>query len=313
MHRNPFALAGGAVVALVVVLVVAVAAGYVIFGSFLVVSDHATYHSNATHVDDVDYDAVVANAETAGYDVDTYWVNAKQTPGPGVHPDGLPELSAAYGESYRVRDVDFPYDDPRGGGEGDLTMSAGYDADGDSRVALVPEGPAYAVDPDELPSEEWLRTRLTLAFEIDDRTAAAYVTDLKLAAREGEDTPRVSVTEPPSYATVHRHLTERATNVTTTKPRGEGTFQSVFLEDGDVLARVTYVVPNSEIVHREGNVDYEVKLDRLGGTYLRVTLPAGAEVPEATYRETFREMFADLGLDPAVVDRFTFEYTAGNW
>ncbi|MFC7047187.1 hypothetical protein ACFQH6_18880 [Halobacteriaceae archaeon GCM10025711] len=302
MANGPLKLLAVAVVAILVV----VAAAYGLFAFILVSSDHATYWSNGTNYQDVDYDSVLGNAQDAGYRVDgPYYVNAKQID--GYRPD-VPALDERFGDDYVVQFVTLYYSETKY-----IEVSPAGDG---SRVAFFDDTrdfeQPYTVR--NLPPDDWLVDRFTLVFDMDGATAQRYVDDLKADIGEGEsDIPMLQVSESVTFARAYDQFQSESTNVSVRLPQGEGTLVEAYSTDGQDTATVAFVVPNSEIVMERGDARYIVKVDRLGGMHLEIRLPAGEELAEDEYRSAFRELFDDLGIPPERADDFEFDYSPGNW
>lgn len=151
----------------------AAASGISIAGCLgIISSDRARYFSASTiSVDDFDYDATKATAETAGYTVDgPYYGTLKET-SVGFHPDGIDELDAQFGTDYRVDHVVFHYSST-------TRVTAGFREDSDTELHLRDERAWMGPDPflpEYLPDEDWLIERLTLLFDIESERAREYV------------------------------------------------------------------------------------------------------------------------------------------
>jgi hypothetical protein len=111
---------------------------------------------------------------------------------------------------------------------------------------------------------------------------------------------------------------EEATNSVfdTQNARGEGGCSEIFYNEGNKTGKIDYIVPNTEISHREGWHTYIIKIDRTGSMYLKIKLgpnSAGETIPEEEYRNVFKKMFEDLGLPQEKLDRLPFNYSGYVW
>lgn len=270
-------------------------------------ANSAYYHASGPNVD-VDYDAVVAAARDAGYTVDgPYYVGTKD-PASGFHPAGIPELDDRLGPEYRVFGVTFFYTQV-------VFLELWFPAGDDPATASVFDDRIVDgnFDVTSLPPDDWVVPRLTLAFEMGADRARAYVAALKDEINDGTDAPSVEVTEDPAFPRTYDSLTDDATDDSGSETSGDGWYEVTFYREQTRVATVDFVVQSTKVVHRRDEHVYTVKLDRLGGFNLTIELPPGEEIPEAEYRSVFRQMFADVGLPPAVVDDLTFEYTPTVW
>ncbi|AUX07921.1 hypothetical protein AArcSl_0266 [Halalkaliarchaeum desulfuricum] len=129
----------------------------------------------------------------------------------------------------------------------------------------------------------------------------------------GTRTPSIDASDPVTFQRAYAHMEAERTDVEGSGTGGDGWYTERSLRDGVQFADVDFVVQSLAVVHRDGDREYRLKFDRLGGFNLRIVLPAGEEIPEDEYRETFRRMFADAGLDPDHVDELSFEYTRSMW
>lgn len=269
-------------------------------------SDAAYYWSDPGQVGsgDADYEAVDSNARETGYTVEEpYYVNGRE-PG-GIHPEGIGHLDEWLGPDYRVYGFGFYHSPP-------VLLSVGLA--GGTTLAVYDDRTVMDDFPVEsFPSEEWLVERIRLSFDVGEETAATYAADLREQVVEGTQTPRIDVSEPVTFPAVYAHFEDERTDAIGSETSGDGWYAETSLRDEDRFAEVDFVVQSLAVVHRDGNREYRLKLDRLGGFNLRIELPAGEEIPETEYREVFREMFEDVGLDPEHVDGMEFEYTSSIW
>ncbi|MEF8780006.1 MAG: hypothetical protein V5A46_04955 [Haloferacaceae archaeon] len=254
--------------------------------------------------DDAGYETVRSNASEAGYAVEEpYYVNARE-PG-GIHPEGTPALEERLGPDYRVYGFAFYHTPP-------VFLSVGVT--GGTTLAVYDDRTVTGdFDVESFPPEEWLLERIRLSFDLTAETAATYAADLREQVVAGTQTPRIDLTEEVTFPAVYAFLEAERADVEGSETGGDGWYVETSLRDGDRFAVVDFVVRSLAVVHRDGNRTYRLKLDRLGGFNLRIELPAGEEIPEPEYREVFRRLFEDVGLDPDHVDGLTFEYTGSIW
>lgn len=291
------------VVGVVAGVVLAAVAAYAGFGLLLVSSDRATYYAAGQPLG-ADYDAVLASARDAGYDVTgPLYVNARRPI--GVHPDGVADLDARYGDDYRLFSIGTHYSN-----ETYLWVDLATGG-GPPRVGLGSTTAAPGAI--QVPPRDWLADRIAATFAVDDATAGDYADRLARAAgNDGDVSPSIPVDESLRFADLYASLRDSDPVPAVDPSRGEGFVGETF-ETPAGAVEVTFVVRNSEVVHTVDGVRYVVTVDRAGGVRLEATTRAGREVPEDVLRAEFRDVFADLGLDPDAVDRFEFDYSAGNW
>lgn len=270
--------------------------------------DHAAYSTAGDSLPDVEYDAVLGRARDAGYAVDgPYYVNAKRALG---RPLEVPALVEQFGTDARVLLVQFTYSATRFF-EADFTAS-----DSGVRLAFFDDelGFEQPFRPTNLPPDEWLTDRFGLLFGASAADAADVLAGVKAAAAEtSENFLTHSVDRSTALADVHRSFASAATSVTTSETHGDGWVNQTYTTGTAPLGEFSVVVPSARIVSRDGGHEYTVKLDRLGGCWLLVTLAAGETIPESEYRGVFREMFEALGLPADRIDEYDFEYTPSNW
>lgn len=269
-------------------------------------SDSAYYWSEPGRVgaDDPGYESVLSNALEADYAVEEpYYVNARD-PG-GIHPEGIGALDERLGPDYRVYGFAFYHTPP-------VFLSVRV-AGGTSLAVYDDRTVMGEFDVASFPPEEWLVERILLSFDLTTETAATYAADLREQVVAGTQTPRIDLTEAVTFPAAYAFIEDERTGVEGSETSGDGWHGETSLRDGDRFAVVDFVVQSLAVVHRDGNRRYRLKLDRLGGFNLRIELPAGEEIPESEYREVFRRLFEDVGLNPDHVDGLAFEYTGSIW
>lgn len=269
-------------------------------------NDSAHYWSDPgqTTEADADYETVRANAEAAGYTVEApYYVNSK-TPG-GIHPTGIAELDTRFGPDYRIFGFSF-YHTP--------DVSLNISLTGGLTVGLHDERilmEDFLID--AVPPENWIVDRLRRSFDISESDARVFAADLREQVVAGIEIPQIDLTATVTFPSVYDYIRDNRDAVSGSQTSGGGWYNEISYRNESRFADVAFVVQSLEVIHHDGNREYRLKLDRLGGYTLEITLPAGDEIPEAEYRETYRQLFADVGLDPDHVSERTFEYTGSIW
>lgn len=272
-------------------------------GCSMLGADHASYWSDSAQVD-ADYDSVLATARDAGYTVvEPYYVG--DTRARGIHPEGFGSFDERFGPDYRVFGFTF-YPESTVFVEFWLT-------DDVPTVTLGDERGTDEFDIASIPPESWLIERLTLAFDVDEDDAREYAADLRGQAAEGTSNPKVGIDAPVTFDRVYEAIETERTDVTASATGGDGWYREISNRDGQRFVTVDFVVQSMEIRREDGDRTYVLKLDRLGGFYLQVTLPVGEEIAEDEYRSVFRQLFEDVGLPPDVVDDLSFEYSSSVW
>ena len=295
---------------LVLIVLVPVALFYGSFIFVLIYSDQAHYYSEGTNLGSLEYyDLVVSNAREAGYKTEIYYVNAKEKEAHGLYPGAIEGLDPRMGSDYQVNNLDFYYSNSSG-------LSVSFSKNGDSTVSFWNEDPLAKYRAEDLPEREWLVKKFKIMFGLSEEEIETY-----LPTEEWETSDiffdRVIVTEPLNFAATRRHFVEDATDSTfDMQTSGEGGCSETFYSEGNKIGSINYVVPNTEISHKEGWHTYTVKIDKLGGLYLEVNLgpnSAGKTIPEDEYRAVFKRMFADLGLPQEKLDDLKFHYFGYVW
>jgi hypothetical protein len=273
-------------------------------GCSILGADHATYWSDSGQFE-VDYDAVMAAAREAGYDVEEpYYVNAEESR--GVHPDGLTDLDEQFGPDYRVFGFARYHTET-------VFLEVSLTGEQPSASLFDDRGTVEGIPVDSVPPETWLTKQFTLAFDVSETDAREYAAALREQAAEGTDIPRIEVSEALDFPAFYGAIESERTDVLGSETGGDGWYNETSLLDDQRFATVSFIVQSMAIVHRDGSRTYRLKLDRLGGFNLEVRLPVGEEIPEEEYRDVFRQMFEDVGLPPETVDGLTFEYSPSVW
>lgn len=298
---------------LIIILLVILVPIVLFYGSFaltLIYYDQAYYYSEGTNLGSSEYyDRVVAKAGESGYKTEIYYVNAKENEIPNLRPGAIEGLDPRLGSDYLVNSLDIYYSNSS-------WISISFINNQKSSVSFHNDGLTAENRSEELQNREWIAQKLKIVFGLNENEIAAY---LPAEDRERDDIyfNEVTVNKTPDFAAIRKHLLEEATNSTfDAQTSGEGWCQETFYNDSQKIGRIDYIVPNTEISHREGWHIYTVKIDRLGGLSLKVSLGPGSSgntIPEDEYRAVFKRMFSDLDLPPEKVDELKFEYTGGAW
>lgn len=273
-------------------------------------SDHARYYNvSDISVEDFDYDATKQAAEAADYTVDGPYYGTLKEP-TGIHPDGLSDLDARFGDDYRVDHVVRHYTPS-------TRVVAGFRPDGPTELYLRDERAWTSADPfrpEYMPPANWLREWLTLLFAIDTTRADEYVQELvDVITAEETDLPSIEVAEEVTFDAVYQFLTREHTSTTATHSQGAGWHVVTYTRDDTQLADVAYRLQSTKVSQERGQATYVVQFDPLGGVGLEITLPAGETIPESERRDVFREQFSAIGIPPDLVNDVEFEYVASMW
>jgi len=271
-------------------------------------ADHAAYSTAGDTIEGVDYESVQSRAREAGYTVDgPYYVNAKREIGRELT---VPVLTEQFGTDARVVLTQFTYSATRFF-EVDFTVSGS-----DVRLAFFDDALDFEQPfrPTNLPPDEWLGEQFALLFGLSASATAGLVADVKSAAAgTSEHFLTYRVDRETDLAAVHGAFAERATSVTTSETYGDGWANQTYADERGDFGQFSVVVPSVRIVTTDAGHEYVVKLDRLGGLWLLVTLEPHGTIPEDEYRGVFRRMFEAVGLPAERVDEYDFEYTPSNW
>ena len=294
------------VVVAVVGTVVAVAAGYALFAGVLIGADVASYTSDGVTVSDLAYEDALAGADAAGYDVERVGSS-------GFHPAGINELDADLGPDYEAFRVTFDH-------SASTRLSATFYAEeGLTVVTLFADDAGADLTVEDLPPEEWLLDRLTLLFEMDDATAAAYVDKFETAVSTGDptepgaSTPSVEVDEPVAFRTAYDDLTTRATAVDATATPGSGWHERVYRAGDERLGSAEFVLSRAIVTHEVDGYTYRVHVDYHGGVAVDAQTRASREFEADAVRAAFREIFEAMGIPPKTADHVQFSYRGSVW
>ncbi len=268
-------------------------------------TNYAVYWSESTQLP-VEYDTVLAQARTAGYDVEApYYVNSKTQR--GIHPTGLPALTQQFGPDYRIFGIQFWETE---------TVYLEIGLSGDTPTAGLVDTrrePFGSFPPAAAPRQDWLVDRLRTIFALTENQARAHAEALITQIAEGTSLPQVTIDASVTVTRAYTDIADRRDAVTGSSTGGDGWYTETAQQAGQTIATVTIIVTSAQIRTRVQRQRYILKLDRLGGLYLRVELPAGEEIPESTYRAQFRELFDAVGLPAETVDNVAFEYEPSIW
>lgn len=284
----------------------------VIYASFafaLISLDNASYYSEGRNLKNMDYNQVMANARQAGYVVDgPKFIDSELHEAEGIWSPDVSQVRSYLGNNFWVRSINYYF--PEG-----MSMDLRFE-NGTTQVSLYNETlQSTGVEgsgTDQLPDDGIIRARLRAVFRINDGEAQTHVLRLKNSIGN-ESSPTIEITRQPDFNSAYddmKIISDRFTFMATT---GTGLTRQVFYEDNRPVGSITYVVQNSRIIHRENGNDYIVRIDPKGGVKLEVRLSIETEIPEEDYRNTFRKMFSELGLDPGEVADFEFEYASLIW
>lgn len=148
---------------------------------------------------------------------------------------------------------------------------------------------------------------------MEEAGARSYVEAFKDTISEGTANPSVEIEESPAFPRTYESLTDDATSTTASDTYGDGWYELTLFRGEERISAIDFVVQSTKVILHRGEHEYTIKIDRLGGFNLTIELPPQEEIPEEEYRLVFREMFANIGLPPDVVDELTFEYTPTVW
>jgi hypothetical protein len=282
----------------VAVLSVVAVVGYGLFGLILVSFDESAYTANTTTA--YNYDAVLVDAETEGYHVRT--VDSS-----GYHPEGVDALDASLGDDYELTRV--VYTDHN---DSELWITVYDEASGTTELAFYTAAPGPATYNDL--NETWLINHLTVAFGIDEATAAGYVDEMRSRINDGES-PSVEVPDYDlQFAAVYERFEADGDPTVRTELPGQGGLQYLYNDTtSDHRGRLHLVVGRAEITAREDGRRYTLNVDRLGGIGVTVRDRAHQEIPDAELRADVRALFERVGLPPEAADELTFQYDGSVW
>lgn len=281
---------------------------YGLVALILIFSDHAYYWASGKNLGEIDYDEVISNAKKAGYTVDgPYYVNTKQKI--GLHPSNIRDLDERLGEDYRIHLVKFYYTE-------DSFFEAILPSDhvGETSISFFNESKDLLTpfEVKRLPPDSWIAEKLKLMFVFDEQKAQHYLTQLKDSINRDHEPeiviPEIVITEMPNLLTVYNTFKETSSNSSFYPSVGEGWCKETFYLENKKIGAIDYIVPNVRIIHRDKGHEYMIKIDRLGGASLQITLGVGEKIPEEEYRGVFKDMFVNLGLSSKKVDEFEFTY-----
>lgn len=298
---------------LIILLLVVLVPIVLFYGSFmfmLIYYDQAGYYSEGTNLGSPEYyDRVVANAQETGYKTEVYYANAKEKEIYGLRPGTIEGLDPRLGSDYLMNSLSIYYSNSS-------WISISFLSGQESSISFYSEDSLAKYRPEDLPEREWIVQKFKIIFGMNEEEVEAYLPEENWEVND-IFFDQVTVTEPLDFAATHKYLVEEATNsIFDAQTSGEGSCTETFYNESQKIGDIYYIVPNTEISHRGGWNVYTVKIDRLGGLYLKVSLGPGSSgktIPEDEYRAVFKRMFADLGLPPEKVDEFGFEYSGGNW
>jgi len=290
----------------VVGTLVAVAAAYAIFAGVLIGADVASYTSDGVTVSDLAYEDALDGADAAGYEVERVGSS-------GFHPAGIDELDADLGPGYEASRVTFDHS------ASTRLWATFYAEEGITVVTLFADDAGADLTVGDLPPEAWLVDRLTLLFEMDEATAAAYVDEFQTAVSTGDptepgaSTPSVEVDEPVAFRTAYEDLTARATAVDATSTPGSGWHERVYHAGDERLGSAEFVLSRATVTHEVDGYTYRVHVDYHGGVAVDAQTRASREFEEDAVRAAFGEMFEAMGIPPETADHVQFSYRGSVW
>ena len=298
---------------LIILLLVVMVPILLFYGSFvfmIIYNDQAHYYSEGTNLGSSEYyDRTVANAGESGYKTEVYYVNSKEKEFQNLRPGAIEGLDPRLGSDYLVNSLNIYYSNSS-------WISISFLNNNKSSVSFQTENPLSEYKSEDLPEREWIAQKFKLVFDLTEDEILVYLPAESSKSKDGYF-DQVTVNEAPDFAATREYFVGEATNFTfdTQAASGEGWCSETFYNESQKIGHINYIVPNVEISHREGGRIYTVKIDRLGGMYLKVSLgpnSTGKTIPEDKYRAVFKKMFADLGLPPEKLDELKFKYTRGS-
>ncbi|ELZ47875.1 hypothetical protein C464_08135 [Halorubrum coriense DSM 10284] len=287
-------------------IVIAVVAAYAVFAGVLIGADVASYTSDGVTVSDLAYEDALEGADAAGYAVERVGSS-------GFHPAGIDDLDADLGPEYEAFRVTYDHS------ASTRLWATFYDEEGITVVTLFADDAGGDLTVDDLPPDEWLVDRLTLLFEMDEATAAAYVEELKTTVRTGDptepgaSTPSVDVDEPVAFRTAYDDLTARATAVNATSTPGSGWHERVYRAGDERLGSAEFVLSRATVTHEVDGYTYRVHVDYHGGVAVDAQTRASRAFEEDAVRVAFREMFEAMGIPPETADHIQLSYRGSVW
>lgn len=301
---------------LIILLLVVMVPILLFYGSFffmMVYYDQAHYDSEDMNLgSSVNYDRVVANAGESGYMTEVYYVTSKEKdirsfPG-ALRPGAIKGLDPRLGSNYLVNSLYIYYSNSS-------WISISFLNSNESSVSFQTENMITEYKLEDLPEREWIAKKFKILFDLNEDEILVYVPAESCESIYGYF-DQVTVNKTPDFAATREYFIGEATNSTfdAEGASGEGWCSETFYNESQKIGRINYIVPNAEISHREGACIYTIKIDRLGGVYLKISLGPnsyGKTIPEDKYRAVFKKMFADLGLPPEKLDELKFMYTRG--
>lgn len=304
---------------LIILLLVVMVPILLIYGSvafIILFQDQAHYDSEGTNLGSSEYyDRVVAKAGESGYMTEVYYVTSKEKdihnsfPG-ALRPGAIEGLDPRLGSNYLVKSLYIYYSNSS-------WISISFLNSNESSVSFQTENtlPEYKLE--DLPEREWIAQKFKILFDLNEDEILVYLPAEICESIDGYF-DQATVNKTPDFAATREYFIGEATNSTfdVQGASGEGWCSETFYNESQKIGRINYIVPNAEISHREGGRIYTVKIDSLGGMYLKVYLGPGSSgktIPEDKYRAVFKRMFADLGLPLEKLDELKFAYTGGDY
>lgn len=288
---------------LVLVVVSSIVLFYGGFALLLFSSDMASYHSDDVYIGPVDFDEVLANAENAGYEVQTRWMDDSC----GFNPGNVEDVAGSFDTEFLVSRVEINFDQ--------VTYLRVSRYDNVTSLSFTNQSHASfskPLEPSEFPDESWMLDIIGLMFGLDEAGSGEYLKELKAAAKnEAGFSVSIKVNDTLDFPAVYAYLNESSTD----SSFNSGMWNDEnFYRDGRKLGYVAYLVPETTISTTSSSNKYVIRVSSVGFSQLEITMHrARKEIPEEEYRAVFREMFENLGLPPEKVDEFEFEYSPSVW
>lgn len=300
---------------LILVLVLLASVIFFYGGLFFVLTynNQADYYSEGINLGSSEYyNKALANAREAGYKMELYYANAKENEIQRFYPGPSEELDSRLGPDYIVNSLEIYNSNsawlsiyPLTNGESKVSFYNNYNAGSDFESINTIQSAS---------DREWVAGLFKTIFGLDEHRINTYL------SQDNSNTVifnNVNVVEPLNFTETRKYLAEQATTQAfNTQTSGEGSCSEVFSRGNQKSGAINYIVPNTEISHKEGLKTYIVKIDQLGGLILKLNLgPAssGDKVPEEEYRAVFKQMFKTLGLPPEKADDIKFDYMGSVW
>ena len=262
-------------------------------------SDQAAYSSHGSNLGQIDYDKVISNAKKTGYTV------AEDNFGDmRVHPSNIVDLDERLGKDYRFIWTNFFYRE-------NVYFSAETSEDS-TGISFYNEKSPYTGAPlklEDLPPDEWIVEKFRLVFGLTEPESRNYLTQLKDSISKNQQMfGSIIIKKTYNLQTVYSNLNASSTSSNFTSPSVGSWVTETFYNQNKKIGTLEFEVPNARIIFQNGGHEYTITIDSSGGVSLGIMLGVREEIPEEEYRFIFKEMFANIGLQPEKVDEFEFNY-----